>query len=220
MKGGIINIDVWNDDNAKGLNRQVLVILKEAPTGKNFNLIKHLQEGGRGNTYNNVALWLYLLRHFNRDNSDLSWKKAKSKKTPEGRKKNLIHAAVINISDTWQKSADGKHTNDKILFENHTAERQQDIEDFIYQIEPDIILCGGKVVVKSLHKFREKPVKLPTTSTKYAKAYAYRIKDIIFPFISMPHPNAHISQKDMYKDLLSLLDKIQLPKIVDPNEEA
>ncbi|MCH5326735.1 MAG: hypothetical protein J1E29_05985 [Duncaniella sp.] len=218
---GIIKPETWVADMQEGKIRRVLVILKEAPCRKTFNLVKHISEdGSRGNTYNNVAMWVFLLQNFKSDNVTTSYKEAIKLKTAEGRTKCLVHAAIINISDNWQKSADGKHTNDKILFENHTAERQQDIEDFIYQIEPDIILCGGKVVVKSLHKFREKPVKLPTTSTKYAKAYAYRIKDIIFPFISMPHPNAHISQKDMYKDLLSLLDKIQLPKIVNPNEEA
>lgn len=211
MKGGIINIDVWNDDNAKGLNRQVLVILKEAPTGKNFNLIKHLQEGGRGNTYNNVALWLYLLRHFNRDNSDLSWKKAKSKKTPEGRKKNLIHAAVINISDTWQKSASGKRTNDSTLYANHSSQRQHEIEEFISTIKPDIILCGGKSVVDCLHKFRDKPHKSSVPNgTKFSSLYTYTINGVTFPLISMPHPNAPFLQKEMYKDLKMLLEQVKI----------
>ena len=213
-KEGIICPATWQADKQAGKIRSVLVILKEAPCRKTFNLVKHIgKDGSRGNTYNNVAMWTFLLQHYKSDEMCTSYKEALKLKTKGGRTDCLIHAAIINISDSWQKSAGGKRTKDPILFENHTEARQQDIEDFIYKIEPDIILCGGKVVVKCLHKFRDKQVKLPTTSTQYAKVYAYRIKDTIFPLISMPHPNAPLSQKDMYKDLNALLNVIQLPKL-------
>ena len=212
MKGGIVHSKTWDKDIADGVCRRVLVILKEAPCRENFQLEKALlKDGSRGNTYNNAAMWVFLISHYKRDDVNTSLNEALKKKTHKGRSSCLKHSAVINISDAWQKSAGGKRTNDKTLFDNHTEERQKEIESYIDTIKPDIILCGGKVVVKCLHKFRGKKVKLSTTTTKYAKAYAYRIGDYIYPLLSMPHPNAPIDQKMMYKDLEDLLNEIQLP---------
>lgn len=209
MKGGIVNPATWNEDKQKGICRQVLVILKEAPAGEHFQLLKHLNEGGRGNTYNNVAMWLFLLRHFRRDNTDISFKEALKKKTKKGRWGNLIHAAVININDHWLKSAKGKRTKDSMLYENHTAERQAEIESFISETAPEVILCGGKVVVECLRKYGTL-TKFEKDDTLLVKAYRYTVNGKDFLLISMPHPNAPIKQALAYKSLMNLIEKIQI----------
>lgn len=84
MKGGIINPEIWNRDKTAGICRNILVILKEAPCSDKFDLRGHIIDGAKGNTYNNVAMWVFLLRHFRRDNVDVSIREAHRKKNPSG----------------------------------------------------------------------------------------------------------------------------------------
>lgn len=84
MKGGIINPEIWNRDKTAGICRNILVILKEAPCSDEFDLRGHIIDGAKGNTYNNVAMWVFLLRHFRRDNVDVSIREAHRKKNPSG----------------------------------------------------------------------------------------------------------------------------------------
>lgn len=204
MKPGIINPEQWNKDRLEGKTRRVLVILKEAPVDANFSLIDHLKNGGRGYTWNNIAMWVYLLRHFGKDDSEMSFQNASNKKNPKGRKLNLNHTAVININDSWKPSGNGKNSNDSELFDNYYIERDEEIRNFIEQIDPDIILCGGKVVAECLNKFRNL-TNLSGNDAKFAKLYKLEGPNKEYNLISMPHPNIRFSQEILYNELFKTL---------------
>ncbi len=209
VKCQVIDPETWQADKEVGICRNVMFILKEAPVGDNFDLQKHLLKGGRGYTYSNVALWLFLLRHFGRDEVNVSFSEATKKKNPTTRAKLFRHVAVVNINDKWKKSK-GKSSDDAKLLRDYSKERHSDIEAVITECDPEIVVTCGRVVLNCLRKFNANIKKITKVGTIPAKAYAYEINGTVRLLIAMPHPNAHIRQALMYKELSDLLVSIRL----------
>lgn len=200
VKGGIVNSEIWSLDKEIQTCRQVLFIFKEAPVRKDFDLIRHLKGGGGAATYAGVAMWTYLLRHYGLSPSPITWKVVNSKK--EKREQNLQHIAVLNINDNYTKRAEGKHSNDKLLFEEYNESRHRAIERAVQQISPSVIVTGGKVVTRCLKKYANLSliVKRP-----YVSAYQCILSDSTYILFSIPHPNASIKRTLIFQDMLSVL---------------
>jgi hypothetical protein len=211
VKAGIVDKNVWASDLESNSCRQVLVILKEAPVSQQFNLIKHLQCGGRGNTYNNVAMWVYIFRHFGITDADMSWPTVKAKCFH--REQNLKHAAVININDNYDNPKGGKRSNDHKLEDNYKEDRHQAILDKVSEIAPSIIVTGGDVVKRCLGKY-SKLITLHHSDDKIISVSLISIRERSYMVFSLPHPNASrckagpLTQKRIYQSLISLLSRL------------
>ncbi len=140
IKDGIIDEDCWNESN-----RKIIFVLKEAndKSGNSWDLREFLFEGGRRQTWNNIARWVYGIRNLNKE---IKWKEI-SKISYEFRKEQLQTICAINL-----KKVPGGHTtkNNELYVESHSDSDYLKKQFEIYS-DVDLIICCGSIVSELFH---------------------------------------------------------------------
>ncbi len=182
-------------------NPKLLFLLKEVNSNSEFDLREFVKEGGRSQTWDNIARWTYGIRNLQRE---VDWKELVK---VEKRQELLKYICVMNL-----KKSPGGHTNDKIELKKIA----QDDEDFLnkqFQIyfadpatRPDfIIACGSttSAIFNSVIKINNK------SGWKLTKRGVWFYKyDTKRYFISYAHPEARIQSSLLYYGLIDTIKEL------------
>lgn len=193
-------------------SRKVLFVLKEAvrrdktKEDDEFRLLKYLYKGAdpKSPTWGNTVIWSYLLRHYGDASSDISWER--TKQVVRNKSCELRKIAVVNIN----KNGGSSQTNDDKLYNSFkTCPLSQDelLNQIEREINPDIVLCGGRVVSKCLKLLYPDARWVSISLSDGIKVYYTRIEKRVF--IQYYHPQYFkYTQEKLFHSLKESLDII------------
>lgn len=200
VKDGIITID--DNDKLTFLNfpTKILVIMKEANgnlSSWDNDLRKFLQEGGRAQTWNNIARWTYGLQNIDK-NIDELWNKIENISNDD-RVKQLKSIASINLKKMPGTSKTNKRELKKVFKEDIELLKEQ-----VSLYKPDIILCGGYIVgnlIQEYELFGKFEFDYPSNKVRLAKLDNKLL-------ISYYHPQAIANKKELFINLINAVKNI------------
>lgn len=183
---GVVCPDIWfSGDNQP----RTLFVLKE--TNRWCDLCKYvIRKDAKWQTWNNIARWTYLLRHFQNMPFEEIWQHVKTISVDQ-RINNLNHIALLNI----KKRPGGKSTNSNSLIEEFERHDKAYIMDEIALFDHiDYIVCCGKGVAHCLSQCY--------TGLKWKNHVAITQNGTIL--IDFVHPQSRLKKKDLLKRLYEL----------------
>jgi len=133
VKDGVVNEESYTQSDTK-----LLFLLKEANDrgGGGWDLRDFLQEGARGQTWNNVTRWVRGIRSLS---EEIPWSDLEEI-TPAQRTQFLRSICVINF-----KKTPGGGTTDNDELERIAEEDRDYLNEQFSFYNPDLIVCGGSV---------------------------------------------------------------------------
>jgi len=193
---GVVNELKYNTSN-----RKVLYILKEVNGGKERNsewdLRYFLKEGGRRQTWDNIALWQFGINNLDQT---FRWSELKLKtKDKSFRKKQIECIVAINL----KKEPGGYTANSNLVWDYSWKDKELLIEQIsIYK--PEIIVCCGTGEIVQKYSLIEKFEKWRMSSFGI-EFFVTKNKSII---INYCHPEARIEDNYKYFPLIETLKEI------------
>jgi hypothetical protein len=183
-------------------SKKVLYLLKEVNGGKNRNsnwdLRSFLKDGGRRQTWDNIAIWQFGINNLDHD---FKWNELISNSKDESfRKIQLEGIAVINL-----KKEPGGHTANSKLIWDYSWKDREFIKEQISIYKPEIIICCGTGKLVQKHVLVEIFSKLQM-SPYGIEFYITRDKSII---INYCHPEARIDDNFKFFPLIETLREIE-----------
>lgn len=133
---GFVRDGVVSESDYLSSNPKIAFILKEVndPDGGNWDLRKYVSEGGRSQTWNNVARWVHGIQNLN---SIPDWS-FYSDITNEFRVEVLKSICVMNL-----KKSPGTHTTDQATLNTVANEDKDNIKHQYAIYDADLTICGG-----------------------------------------------------------------------------
>jgi hypothetical protein len=178
---------------------RLLFLMKEVngKDGESLDLKKFIREGGRPQTWDNIARWVYGIRNLERE---IGWAKLEAINTDEKRAELFKSICVMNL----KKSSGRIITDNKQL--NEVA---KDDTDFLTQqfnlYDPNLIIACGSAVRNTFFSFIEKNEpdwKQTTRGIEYC-----RLKPSMV-LISYSHPEARVQDCLLYYGLIDTVKEI------------
>lgn len=185
-------------------NPQIMFILKEVNSVDALDLRKFLKGGGRKQTWNNIARWIYGLQNLDKD---FSWQEF-SQLHAEDQRKNLLKAIIaINL----KKSAGSYTANSSELqrIANEDADFLREQFQIYYkdaQTRPDLIIACGTDVSDNFNTIIEIPNSGDWQTTKRGINH-YEFSKSKY-FIKYIHPEARVSDSFIIFPLLDTVREI------------
>jgi len=133
---GFVRDGVVSETDYSNSSPKIAFILKEVndPGGGGWDLRKFISEGGRAQTWNNIARWVHGIRNLD---SQPNWD-FYSEITNEFRIETLKNICAMNL-----KKSPGTHTTDHASL-NVVANEDKEYISRQYSIyDPDLTICGG-----------------------------------------------------------------------------
>ena len=189
---GIVNIGKYSESKIK-----VLYILKEVNGGKNWNLRDFLNiNGGRFQTWNNIARWQYGIENFEEQNL---WDKVEHIEE-EFRKKQLRKIAVVNL-----KKVPGTETSEMSEIRKYAWNDRELLKRQISLYEPNIIVCCGTgEIVKEYKLVDNEFFKNWTKSNSNLNFHLTKNERLI---ISHCHPQKRLGNKEKFSPLIKTVEE-------------
>ncbi len=199
-KDGIVNEKYYLNSSPK-----ILFLLKEVNSKEGgFDLREFLRDGGRPQTWDNIARWVYGIRNSHRE---IEWKEVEKIKTKVDRQEQLKSICVINL-----KKSSGGHTSDNSEVRKYAKEYKKylDRQLTIYNAKPEmkpnfIIACGSvtsSIFNTEIEFFKERIWKSTKRGVRY---YEY---DSGCYFIKYAHPAARIQDDFLYYGLIDAIQEL------------
>lgn len=113
---------------------KIAYILKEVNGGESWDLREFLYNGGRSQTWDNIARWTEAILNLEKDRYWAYWEQHNE----ERRKIYLKKICVVNL-----KKTSGGHTSDKHAILEAAKANQNFLRDQMALYSPDIIICCG-----------------------------------------------------------------------------
>lgn len=183
VEDGIVNEEEYLDSKYK-----ILYVMKEVNGGSGWNLKDFLYDGGRSQTWDNVARWTEGLLNIN---YEYSWDYLE-KNNEKRRKDFLKKIGVINL-----KKTPGRHTSEYKKISMAAFENRNLIKKQVDLYNPDIIICCGTADDLVKNYFESNIVNWDMTKRGIQ---FIRFKDKII--ISFAHPEARIRDAYLYYSLI------------------
>ena len=200
ISDGIVNKDVWNKLPP---GKKILVLLKEAYGGEaNWSLSeKLLKEGPWNNTWNRIAEWSYGL--LSTDSGKITpYDKLNHKRANDF----LQKIAIMNI----RKSGGETSSVDNEIKQYAIYDKKEIIRE-IELIDPDIVICGGSIILNSLDEISNKQIiKNPSDLISYYYSDAIGKKERLF--IDFYHPACRYPRVLMYYGVVNLYQQALINK--------
>ena len=189
-KDGIVNPEEYINAPLK-----ILILLKEV-NGEVHDLRKFLREqGGRAQTWDNVARWVEGILNLDKD---YAWKDLEQNNEIR-RKKMLNKICAVNV-----KKTPGGHTADGKNIKKTAKENAEKLKEQINLYSPDLIICGGTDYCYFGGISSEQHIKWEMTSRGiwYVRENSGRI------IVSYSHPEARVKNSILYYGLLDAIKEI------------
>ena len=195
---GFVDDGVVSEQDYRASSPSIVFILKEVndPDGGGWDLRQFLrEEGGRPQTWNNVARWVDGIR--NRGQGD-DWPKQYGKISEEFRVKVLRSICVINL-----KKSPGTHTTEIASLTKVAKEDAPRIQSQYAIYDPDLTICGGtgdlfRTVVRHEH--------LDWRQTRRGIWWYQRAPEKIV--IAYPHPEARVQASLLHYGLIDAVNEL------------
>ncbi|MDU4209903.1 MAG: hypothetical protein E6Z20_07125 [Finegoldia magna] len=189
VEDGIVNEEEYLDSKYK-----IVYIMKEVNGGSGWNLKDFLSEGGRSQTWDNVARWTEGLLNLNQE---YDW--AYLEKNNEKRRKDFLKKiGVINL-----KKTPGHHTSEYKKISMAAFENRNLIKKQVDLYNPDIIICCGTADDFVKNYFESKFVNWNMTK-RGVQFIKFKEKIIV----SFTHPEARIRDAYLYYSLIDAVHEI------------
>jgi len=193
---GFVRDGVVSEEDYLASTPKIAFILKEVNDlgGGGWDLRKFVAEGGRPNTWDNIARWVYGIRNIT---SIPEWNFFDNI-SEEFRIKTLQGICVLNL-----KKSPGTHTTDNASLKAVANEDSELIEKQYTLYDPDITICGGtgdlfKEVVDHESSEWQK-------TTRGIRWYVRKEKKIVVAFA---HPEARVQNSLLVYGLLDAIYEI------------
>ena len=134
---GFVPDGVVSEQDYLASSPSIVVILKEVndPGGGDWDLRQFLRNGGRPQTWNNVARWVHGIRNCGQGDD---WPNQYAAISEECRVEVLRSICVMNL-----KKSPGTHTTERASLEKVATEDADRIQDQYAIYDPDLTICGG-----------------------------------------------------------------------------
>lgn len=195
----IIDDGVADEEEYLTAKYKIMYVLKEVNGGRGWSLREFIREGGRAQTWDNIARWTEAILSLDEEKPWSYWENE-----CETRRKTILKKiCAINL-----KKTSGGHTS-------HTEEVYQaalDNSDILRKqlllYHPDIIICCGteKAFVDACYKNREPDWKMTSRGIWY-------FVDEGTVVISFAHPEARVKDCFLHYALVDAVKEIQLSLI-------
>jgi len=210
-RDGIVKEAEWEKANPK-----ILFLLKET-NGFKCDLRRFLRDGGRFQTWGNIARWSYLIKKMIAENIQSSLEDFKKRGNDCGRKKHLSTACVVNLKKTAGEST----TNPNEFREHFRDSNAIDIlkEQMNLYTQIDVVVCCGNIVFEIFRNKvleeneldRIKDFKLEHKS-KCRKLSLYKSSKGYY-VINFIHPQQYTYKNEtVWKSLVDIVKEIKLNK--------
>ena len=200
---GIIDPEYYLNSNLK-----ILFLLKEVNSDEGFDLKKFVREGGRAQTWNNVAKWTYGVLNWEKD---YNWEEIDD--ITNTRQNWLRRICVMNI-----KKTPGGHTSDsKKLWIDSSRDkkflkRQFELYYNNQNLRPDIIIAGGSETSNFFHEMVPFSAdKLWCRTTRGVFYYEFEAGKF---FIKYAHPEARVADNLLYYGLIDAVKELKNLKMI------
>ena len=173
---------------------KILYVMKEVNSSEAWDLRKFLYDGGRPQTWDNIARWTQGILNLDKE---YSWEEL-SKNNEERRKTDLKKIGSINLKKTG-----GGYTSKIKEISKAARENKAIIKNQIEIYKPDIIICCG--TAGDLLNSVLEPKEINWSMTQRGVEY---IKDGQKLIISYSHPEARIRDAYLYYPLIDAVREI------------
>lgn len=193
---GVVNCKQYNESKTK-----VLYILKEVNGGENWNLRDFLNKnGGRFQTWNNIARWQYGIENIKQQNI---WDKIKDI-DEDFRKTQLRKIAVVNL-----KKVPGKETSKMDEIWKYAWNDRELLKKQISLYSPDIVICCGTGEIVKKYKLVDN--EFIENWSKSSSELDYHLTKNNRLIISHCHPQKRLDNKQKYIPLIKTIEEITKP---------
>jgi hypothetical protein len=197
---GIIDPESYLNTEVK-----ILFLLKEVNSKDGFNLREYVREGGRTQTWDNIARWTCGIHNWKKD---FNWDEIEPINI-KTRKEWLRFIGVMNI----KKTPGGHTSNAKSLWEDSSKDKEfLDRQFKLYynnpQLKPDFIIACGTQTSNFFHTlipFAQD--KLWMHTTRGVQYYEYEKGKF---FIKYAHPEARVADNLLYYGLIDAVKELKL----------
>jgi len=196
---GIIDETSYRDSKLK-----ILFLMKEVNSKIGLNLKDHLRNGGRSQTWNNIAKWVFGIRNLNQE---IEWTELEKIKTKEQRQELFKSICIINL-----KKSPGSYTTDNNELRK-IAEEDKEFLNKQFQIyfespttRPDIIISCGSATSNTFNKKVDIPNKINKKMTSRGVGYYEYEKGQFFIYYS--HPEARVQDSLLYYGLIDAIKEL------------
>lgn len=198
---GIIDAEAYLKSNIK-----ILFLLKEVNSEDGFDLKKFVKDGGRTQTWDNIARWTCGIQNWTKD---FDWEeKLVPIKNIEARKEWLKYICVMNI----KKTPGGHTTNSKNLRTDSSRdgeflERQFKLYYQDLKLRPDFIIGCGTETTNLFHEIVPFAPDEKWKNTKRGVFYYEYDKGKFF--IKYAHPEARVADNLLYYGLIDAIKELK-----------
>lgn len=183
VEDGIVSEEEYLDSKYK-----IVYIMKEVNGGSGWNLKDFLYNGGRSQTWDNVARWTEGLLNINQE---YNWSYLEEN-NEKRRKYYLKKIGVINL-----KKTPGHHTSEYKKISKAASENRNLIKKQVDMYNPDIIICCG-----TADDFVKNYLESKLVNWKMTKRGIQYIKCNNKIIVSFAHPEARIRDAYLYYALI------------------
>lgn len=184
---------------------RIVYILKEVNGGKNWDLRDFVYDGGRAQTWDNIARWTEGILSWEKD---FLWEDMQ-KNNENRRKEELKKIAVVNL-----KKTSGGHTADEKEIHSAACLNSEILKKQIGLYGADfIILCGTESsFIASCYQGKD-------VNWKMTKRGVWYFIDDETVIISFSHPEARVEDNYLFYSLIDAVKEINYKQPADENVE-
>lgn len=190
----VVEDGIVDEAEYKASKYKILYVMKEVNGGEGWNLKEFLKDGGRPQTWNNIARWTEGI--FSLEN-DFKWDYLESN-NEDRRKIMLKKIGSINL-----KKTPGTHTSNYKEIDKEAKANKELINKQVELYKPDIIICCGTFdsFVNNVLDAKDEKKEMTDRGIRYL---IYDDKLII----SYAHPEARIRSSYMHYALMDAIREI------------
>jgi hypothetical protein len=191
---GLIRDGMVNPKQYVNSKIKILYLLKEVNGGSDWDLREFLRDGGRKQTWNNIARWT---EGINSIPDEIPWNKLENI-TDEERKEILQQICVVNVKKTA-----GSYTADEKLIRQAAGKDAAYLRRQIELYAPDMIICCG-----TEWTYWHEIMKMEPDWKQSSRGIWYFIENTNRVVISYSHPEARTKDCLLYYGLVDCIKEI------------
>lgn len=195
----IIDDGVVDEEEYLTSKYKIMYVLKEVNGGKGWSLREFIREGGRTQTWDNIARWTEAILNLDEEKPWSYWENE-----CEARRKMILKKiCAVNV-----KKTSGGHTSHAEEVYRAALDNSDILQKQLFLYNPDIIICCGteKAFVDACYKNREPDWKMTSRGIWY-------FVDNGSVVISFAHPEARVKDCFLHYALVDAVREIRLTQI-------
>ncbi len=198
----IIDDGVASEEDYLSARYKIMYVLKEVNGGKNWSLREFVRNGGRSQTWDNIARWTEAILDLDTERSWSYWENGNEIR----RERILKKICAVNV-----KKTSGGHTSHADEVYQAAIDNSAILQKQLKLYNPDIIICCGteKAFVDTCYKNQELDWKMTLRGIWY-------FVDNSTVIVSFAHPEARVKDCFLHYALVDAVREIRLVENLRP----